>query len=305
MATATRGERVTMSSPEMHPNLWSVPKEVVLKLCFTYGRILQRDLDFAGVKDPDGISLDGPRLLWAIAGNESHWGANCKPRHEPAYDVDGLYYRQWVRRAALLIVVLIALFAVRQHYIDVGKKIGTEDTKQQVATEIAKAVKDAQTESAEKQAEHDRAFKDYMAQAQTSMQLALSLAAQRQKVATSVSGMSASEVEAAIAKALNKPTGGADTPEDRRKFASCLVQLPLCEQQVQADTETIEKGKQAIAEKQKSVDDLTADNQFLRGKFQELYNLKSTPVRSWKCLKLWRCVRPQIALPDPMSLRKP
>lgn len=83
-----------MSSPEMHPNLWSVPKEVVLKLCFTYGRILQRDLDFAGVKDPDGISLDGPRLLWAIAGNESHWGANCKPRHEPAYDVDGLYYRQ-------------------------------------------------------------------------------------------------------------------------------------------------------------------------------------------------------------------
>jgi hypothetical protein len=101
----------------------------------------------------------------------------------------------------------------------------------------------------------------------------------------------ASEVEAAIAKALNKPTGGADTPEDRRKFASCLVQLPLCEQQVQADTETIEKGKQAIAEKQKSVDDLSADNQFLRGKFQDLYNLKSTPVRSWKCLKLWRCVR--------------
>jgi hypothetical protein len=67
-----------------------------------------------------------------------------------------LFGNIWVRRAALLIVVLIALFAVRQHYIDVGKKIGTEDTKQQVATEIAKAVKDAQTESAEKQAEHDK-----------------------------------------------------------------------------------------------------------------------------------------------------
>jgi hypothetical protein len=52
MATATRGERVTMSSPEMHPNLWSVPKEVVLKLCFTYGRILQRDLDFRGSERP-------------------------------------------------------------------------------------------------------------------------------------------------------------------------------------------------------------------------------------------------------------
>jgi hypothetical protein len=144
-----------------------------------------------------------------------------------------------------------------------------------------------------------------MAQAQTSMQLALSLAAQRQKAATSVSGMSHQKLKLLSPKLSTSPQGQADSPEDRRKFASCLVQLPLCEQQVQADTETIEKGKQAIAEKQKSVDDLSADNQFLRGKFQELYNLKSTPVRSWKCLKLWRCVSPQIALPDPMSLRKP
>lgn len=34
-------------------------------------------------------SLDGARLLWAIAGNESSFGVNVTPRHEPAYDIGG------------------------------------------------------------------------------------------------------------------------------------------------------------------------------------------------------------------------
>ncbi|HEX5236143.1 MAG TPA: hypothetical protein VFW25_12530 [Silvibacterium sp.] len=35
--------------------------------------------------------INGPQLLWALAGNESSFGANCAPRHEPAYDVGGVY----------------------------------------------------------------------------------------------------------------------------------------------------------------------------------------------------------------------
>lgn len=38
---------------------------------------------------PEGIS--GPQLLWAISGNESSFGANVTPRHEPAFDVGGIY----------------------------------------------------------------------------------------------------------------------------------------------------------------------------------------------------------------------
>lgn len=38
---------------------------------------------------PDGV--DGEHLLWALSGNESSFGANCAPRHEPAYDVGGRY----------------------------------------------------------------------------------------------------------------------------------------------------------------------------------------------------------------------
>ena len=38
---------------------------------------------------PEGV--DGAQLLWAIAGVESSFGADCTPRHEPAYDCGGKY----------------------------------------------------------------------------------------------------------------------------------------------------------------------------------------------------------------------
>lgn len=38
---------------------------------------------------PDGI--DPVLLLWAMSGNESSFGANVTPRHEPAFDAGGIY----------------------------------------------------------------------------------------------------------------------------------------------------------------------------------------------------------------------
>lgn len=40
---------------------------------------------------PLPAAIDGAQLLWAIAGNESSFGINCTPRHEPAFDVGGVY----------------------------------------------------------------------------------------------------------------------------------------------------------------------------------------------------------------------
>lgn len=91
-----------MSSPAPVPTLWTVPKQMVLSCCFMYGRVLQIELDRLGCKDPDGKPLDGPLTLWAIAGNESSWGHNCKPRHEPAYDVGGRYYRESAQQRRLI-----------------------------------------------------------------------------------------------------------------------------------------------------------------------------------------------------------
>ena len=56
-------------------------KQQIADACRQYGPLL--------ANLPPGI--DGTQLLWAISGNESSFGANCTPRHEPAYDVGGVY----------------------------------------------------------------------------------------------------------------------------------------------------------------------------------------------------------------------
>lgn len=40
---------------------------------------------------PLPAGVNGVQLLWAIAGVESSFGADCAPRHEPAYDRGGKY----------------------------------------------------------------------------------------------------------------------------------------------------------------------------------------------------------------------
>lgn len=47
------------------------------------------------------LDYDAARLLWAICGNESNFGANCAARHEPAYDTGGRYAAN-LQQAALL-----------------------------------------------------------------------------------------------------------------------------------------------------------------------------------------------------------
>jgi hypothetical protein len=56
---------------------------------------------------PDGI--DGARLLWAIAGCESSFGLNCKPRHEP------FYHRLAVEKKNAQLVKLTELFGCDAH----------------------------------------------------------------------------------------------------------------------------------------------------------------------------------------------
>lgn len=41
--------------------------------------------------EPLPAGIDGARLLWAISGNESSFGTNSVPHHEPAYDIGGVY----------------------------------------------------------------------------------------------------------------------------------------------------------------------------------------------------------------------
>lgn len=55
-------------------------REDVMVACRRWGRNLWLQDD-----------INGAQLLWALSGNESSFGANAVPRHEPAYDVGGKY----------------------------------------------------------------------------------------------------------------------------------------------------------------------------------------------------------------------
>lgn len=57
-------------------------REEVARACRAWGKMLWI---------PQGAAIDGPQLLWALSGNESSFGANATPRHEPAYDFGGRF----------------------------------------------------------------------------------------------------------------------------------------------------------------------------------------------------------------------
>ena len=67
----------------------NVAKERVASLCLHFGKIL--DPHLGNTDDGTGKPISGAQLLWALAGRESSFGKNCKPRYEPAYDYDGRY----------------------------------------------------------------------------------------------------------------------------------------------------------------------------------------------------------------------
>jgi hypothetical protein len=57
------------------PSVVSFSREEIAAVCHTWGSSLWLK----------GLDVDGPRLLWALSGVESSFGANCAPRHELAY----------------------------------------------------------------------------------------------------------------------------------------------------------------------------------------------------------------------------
>ena len=60
---------------------------------FTKTQIAMACRVLGGQLGPLPAGVEGPQLLWAMAGVESSFGADCQPRHEPAYDVGGAYAR--------------------------------------------------------------------------------------------------------------------------------------------------------------------------------------------------------------------
>ena len=61
--------------------MWTGSKQQIADMC----RIMSDMMAFAVP------GVDSAQMWWAIAGNESSFGHDCTPRHEPAFDVGGVY----------------------------------------------------------------------------------------------------------------------------------------------------------------------------------------------------------------------
>jgi hypothetical protein len=70
-------------------NYVNVPKDKLANICLRFGPLL--DPFLKDTDDGTGEPIVGHKLLWALAGRESGFGSNCKPRYEAAYDYEGKY----------------------------------------------------------------------------------------------------------------------------------------------------------------------------------------------------------------------
>ena len=95
----------------------------------------------------------------------------------------------WVRRAIVVVVVLIALFMVRQHYIDLGKTEGKQQAVQTDAVDTAKQQSVDRDASAQRIAELQNQINSFEVRAASDRALFLALSGQRQMAATQVAGM--------------------------------------------------------------------------------------------------------------------
>jgi hypothetical protein len=81
------------------PQILRISMVELADLCRKHGP----DFNVSGCTGPDLLPLDPAKALWAIAGKESSFGLNMKPRFEPAYFVGGRYYqksqdvRNWIK----------------------------------------------------------------------------------------------------------------------------------------------------------------------------------------------------------------
>lgn len=69
----------------------SFPKDQIIAMCQQYGP----QLTLEGIVDWCGNALDPVLVMWAFAGNESSFGANCTPRFEPAYFAGRYAHEPW------------------------------------------------------------------------------------------------------------------------------------------------------------------------------------------------------------------
>jgi hypothetical protein len=212
-----------------------------------------------------------------------------------------LWANKYVRYAAAVAGVVALLFVAAKYYEHVGSERGRQDVGQEIAKAIEDSRKADRQEFEKRAAVWDAQISAAQQQAQVAQQLGIQLATQRAAATRQVAGMSDAEVLAALKRS------GVDlsAPAAQREFLQCKTQLPMCEQAVDAAKSEAKENASQAQSWQGKFDDLDRYDSELYALYVQLWNVKATNVRSWKCLKMWRCSRPQISAPSPAEVQRP
>jgi hypothetical protein len=212
-----------------------------------------------------------------------------------------LWANKYVRYAAAIAGVIALLFVAAKYYEHVGSERGRQDVGQEIAKAIEDSRKADRQEFEKRAAVWDAQIAAAQQQAQVAQQLGIQLASQRTAATKQVAGMSDADVLAALKRS------GVDlsAPAAQREFLQCKTQLPICEEQVAAAKNESTQNAATAQSWQGKFGDLDRYDSELYAHYVELWNVKATKVRSWKCLKMWRCSRPQISAPSPEEVQRP
>lgn len=213
-----------------------------------------------------------------------------------------LWANKYVRYGVALVAIAVALFAAAKHFEAAGAERGRQDQGQEIAKAIEASRKADRADLDQQMKSLAETVKAAQSQAAAAQQLGMALALQRAAATKEVAGMSDAQVEAAVRRAVGDPAA----PAAQREFLECRTQLPMCEKERTAAKDEALHEHDAGAKLQDSVAALDRYTTQLEKNYVDLWNVKAVKVRSWKCLKLWRCSRPQIAVPAPAeALHRP
>lgn len=212
-----------------------------------------------------------------------------------------LFANVWARRAAMVAGALLVLFMAAKYFEHKGSVQGRQDMAQEVANQIEQRHQADRAELAQQLAPALAAASAAEQKAATANQLLLAVLSQRSAATAQVAGMNDAQVSAAVRKEI----GDLALPEVQRQILACKTQLPLCEQEAAAARQKADENGNAAAAWKHSYDDLSLYDTKLEGNYRDLFNVKATAVRSWKCVKMWRCSKKKISAPDPATLHRP
>lgn len=229
---------------------------------------------------------------------------------------------KWAQWGILAALVMLALLAARQYYLAKGKAAGRELQKieTQEYIERTRAQDRAQTVATIEEHQQEAALARQRADAAEAEAKALGakvtlLAAQRAAADADVARVPDGAIfpylteKLALRPAENKSPEL--LPEEARELARCVVALPICEKQVEAQAAQLssiavqlDALKAETAAVRYQYDALSGYTTRLEGVYTELYNLHPKRKRSPVCLWLWHCRAVKLAVPDPKDLQR-